>query len=137
MCFTARASTSTCFPCTIPDRASDEARYNGGMGQDIRVAWGTGPCPLAPVLEKLVAAGLPTIIVLLEGNLQAPHTPAPSEWREVRLKCQAGMVTLRKETDGIHVKIFGNADDALRAAQKQIAELLEISAPKASRPPPS
>src|SRR5207247_8572760 len=79
------------------------------MGQELRVGWKSGPCPLAPVLEKLAGEGLPTIIVLLEGNLQAPHTPPPTELREARLTCQAGLTTLRRETDGISVKIFGDA----------------------------
>src|SRR5438093_12012946 len=88
--FIVPASTWIFLRCEIPSAA--RAGRMTLMGQELRVGWKSGPCPLAPVLEKLAGGGLPTIVVLLEGNLQAPHTPPPTEWREVRLKCQAGMI---------------------------------------------
>ena len=98
------------------------------MGQDIRVDWRGVVCPLATVLEKLAGAGVPSVLVLVEGNLQAPHTPPPTEWREVRLKCEAGMITLRHDSDHISVRIFGNADDGLREAQRKVADALKALA---------
>src|SRR5688572_28136284 len=100
------------------------------MGQEIHVDWpSASPCPLGPVLEKLAEGGLTCFIVMVEGNLQAPQTPPPSEWREVRLKCQAGTIALRRGSDGIHVVIFGNADDALREAQQRVAAAVRASLP--------
>jgi hypothetical protein len=73
--------------------------------------------------------GLPAIVVMVEGNLQAPHTPPPSEWREVRLKCDKGTVTLRRSSDGIGVVVFPNADEGLREAQQKVADAIKASAP--------
>jgi hypothetical protein len=98
------------------------------MGHEIRIAWGSAPCPLAPVLEKLQAAGVPSIVVMVEGNLQAPHTPPPSDWKEVRLKCAAGTVTLRRGSDGIAVVVFANAEEPLKEAQQKVADALTATA---------
>ena len=84
-------------------------------------------CPLRPVLEALAAAGLPSAIAMVNGALVPPSAPPPAEWAEVRLRTPAGMITLRRQPDGIAVVVFGNADAALQAAQRQVADAVRAA----------
>ncbi len=88
-----------------------------------------GPCPLAPVLERLAAAGLPTTVVMVDGTLQAPAAPLPDAWREVRLKTPAGMVTLARRPSAVAVVVFGNASAELQQAQRAVADALRAPDP--------
>jgi hypothetical protein len=90
------------------------------MGLDLVVAH-AGPCPLAPLVATLTAGGLPCVVAMVDGVLQAPGREPPLDWRDVRLRTPAGTVTLRRVAEGIAVVVFGNADEALRAAQRTIA----------------
>lgn len=91
------------------------------MGLEILVAR-PGPCALAPLLEALAAGGLPSTVAMVDNVLQGPGaTPSPA-WRDVRLRTPAGTVTLRRTGSGIAVVVFGNADAALQAAQRTVAE---------------
>jgi hypothetical protein len=81
-----------------------------------------GPLPLRPVLEALGAAGVPATIAMADNALRAPTAPPPEDWRDVRLRTPGGMVTLRRQGDGIAVLVFGNADAALQAAQRAVAD---------------
>lgn len=83
-----------------------------------------GPVPLAPVLDRLAAAGCPCTVLMIDGGLWPPGRPVPDGWREARLKTPAGMVTLARRPDGIALVVFGNAGDELRAAQAAIARAL-------------
>jgi hypothetical protein len=77
-----------------------------------------------PVLDALAAAGLPSAVAMVDNALRPPAAPPPEEWRDVRLRTPAGMVTLRRRPDGVAVVVFGNADEPLQAAQHTIAETL-------------
>jgi len=59
---------------------------------------------------------------MVDGALHAPSAPIPDGWRDVRLKTYAGAVTIKRREDGIAVIVFGNADAALQAAQRTIAD---------------
>ena len=91
------------------------------MGMDVLVAR-TGDCPISSVLAKLAAAGLSASVMMVDSGLHAPGAPVPDGWRDVRLKTPAGAVTLKRRPDGIAVIVFGNADAALQAAQRTIAD---------------
>jgi hypothetical protein len=84
-------------------------------------------CPLGAVLELLAAAGLPTTIAMVDNALVRPTAPPPAEWREVRLRTPAGMITLRRQPGGIALLVFGNADAALQAAQRQVADAVRAA----------
>ena len=84
-------------------------------------------CPLRPVLDALAAAGLPSTIAMVDNLLVSLSSPPPAEWREVRLRTPAGMVTLRRQPDGVAVVVFGNADAALQAAQRQVADAVRAA----------
>jgi len=79
---------------------------------------------LAALLERLAAAGLPTSLLMVDNSLVSSKVPPPSTWRDARLKTAAGTVTLKREAAGISVTVFGNADEALQAAQSLIAQIL-------------
>lgn len=79
---------------------------------------------LATLLDRLTAAGLPSAVAMVDNVLQGPGASPPQTWRDARLRTPAGVVTLRRVPSGVAVVIFGNADDALRAAQRTIAETL-------------
>jgi hypothetical protein len=94
------------------------------MGLDVVVAR-SGPCPLAPLVATLTAGGLMCLVAMVDGVLQAPGRAPPDDWSDARLRTPAGTVTLRRVPDGIAVVVFGNADEALRAAQQTIAAALQ------------
>ena len=79
---------------------------------------------LAALLDQLSAAGLPSALAMVDNVLQGPGAIPPAVWRDARLRTPAGIVTLRRVPSGVAVVVFGNADDALRAAQRTIAETL-------------
>ena len=86
-----------------------------------------GPCPLPPVLAALRAGGVAAAVVMVDNVLKPTGAPLPDDWRDVRLRTPAGMVTLRRHPSGIAVVVFGNADAALRAVQRQVAEALRAA----------
>ena len=96
------------------------------MGLEILVAR-RAPCPLAPVLERLAEAGLPSTIAMVDNVLQGPGATPPAQWRDVRLRTPAGMLTLRRIPSGVAVVVFGNADVALQEAQRTVAEAVRTT----------
>jgi precorrin isomerase len=61
---------------------------------------------------------------MVDGVLQGPGATPPAEWRDARLRTPAGMLALRRATGGIAVVVFGNADAALQAMQRRVADTL-------------
>jgi hypothetical protein len=93
------------------------------MGAREHVA-GKGPFLIAPLLADLAASGLPCVILMVDDQLQMPGAAPPPEWREVRLRTPAGMVTLSRDESGVSVVVFGNADPPLLDAQRRVAAAL-------------
>ena len=87
----------------------------------------SGTCSLRAVLDLLAAGGLPTTIAMVDNALVRPSAPAPAEWREVRLRTPAGMITLRRQAGGIALVVFDNADATLQVAQRQVAEAVRAA----------
>ncbi len=85
------------------------------------------PPALRPLLDVLAAAGLPSTVAMADNVLQPPQAPPPEVWDDVRLRTPAGMVTLRRRPDGIAVLVFGNADAALQAAQRTVADAIRAA----------
>jgi hypothetical protein len=96
------------------------------VGLEILVAR-TRPCPLAPVLEALVAGGVKISVAMVDGVLQGPGATVPTEWRDVRLRTPAGMVALRRMSGGIAVLVFGNAGPELQSAQRAVADAVRAT----------
>ena len=93
------------------------------MGLDVTVPR-EGECPIAPLLRALEESGIDATVVMVDAALQMPNAPVPDGWRDLRLKTSAGTVTLKRSSQAIAVVVFGNADDALLAVQRRIAEAL-------------
>jgi hypothetical protein len=85
------------------------------------------PLPLGSVLDALGKAGMPAVVAMADNVLRPPGAPPPEEWRDVRLRTPAGMVTLRRQTAGIGVLVFGTADAALQAAQRAVADAVRAA----------
>jgi hypothetical protein len=62
------------------------------------------------------ARGVPVQVRMIDDQLALPDEEPGEAWREVRVGTPAGMVTLRREPDGIRLVIWGNADQPLREA---------------------
>jgi hypothetical protein len=84
-----------------------------------------GAVPLSLLLERLRAAGAPSTIVMIDGQLVPPTTPPPATWTDVRLKTPAGTFALKRQATTVAVVAFGNADPAAQAMQSQIAAALQ------------
>ena len=93
------------------------------MGLEVVVAR-TAPCPLGSLLDRLKADGITATLAMVDGVLQGPGATPPAAWRDARLRTPAGMVALRRASAGIVVVVFGNADAALQAMQRRIADTL-------------
>ncbi len=72
-------------------------------------------------VDGLAAKGFAVDIRMIDGELSFPDETPPDSWRELRVGTPNGMVTLRRETDGIVVVTWGNADDAMRQSWNAIA----------------
>src|SRR6185503_1076154 len=79
---------------------------------------------LDEVVARLAEGGITAMVVMVDGALLAPGKPVPEGWRDARVRTPAGTVTLARRPGAVAVVVFGNADDALRAMQEQVARAL-------------
>jgi hypothetical protein len=91
------------------------------MGRELVVA---DAVALAELLERLRAAGAPSTIVMIDGQLVPPNAPPPAAWSDVRLKTPAGTFALKRRGDAVAVVAFGNADAPALAMQSELAAAL-------------
>ena len=84
-----------------------------------------GAVSLAELLARLGAAGAPSTIVMVDGQLVMPSAAPPASWSDVRLKTPAGTFALKRQGSSVAVVAFGNADGAAVAMQSQIAAALK------------
>ncbi len=92
------------------------------MGMDQKVVFPKERAPAWPALvECLAAKKLVVELRMIDGELAFPEESPPENWRELRIGAAGGMITLRRELDGITLVIWGNADEKLRAACTHVA----------------
>jgi hypothetical protein len=84
----------------------------------------SGTPDLTALLSRLAAAGLPSSLIMIDGQLVHPRAAPPSRWQDARLKTPAGTVALKLADGAVSVTVFGNADPALLAAQETISRAL-------------
>ena len=70
------------------------------------------------------ARAFPLQLRMIDGELAFPDETPPHDWRELRISTSGGMVTLRRDNDGISVVVWGNADDAMRQAWNALTLVL-------------
>ncbi len=99
------------------------------MGLDCHIRFPREQAPAWPALaEQLAGRGLAIQLRMIDGELSFPDETPRDDWRELRLGTQDGMITLRRESDGMRLVIWGNADPGLLAARDQIsAVIVEIT----------
>jgi hypothetical protein len=85
------------------------------MGMEQKVTFARKGTLLWRDLSALLARhNLPFQIRMIDGELAFPDEAPPETWRELRVSAAQGMVTLRRETNGIALVAWGNADAALQ-----------------------
>ena len=85
------------------------------MGMDQKVDFPPDKTPSWPTLAGFLAQKkLPLQLRMIDGELAFPDETPPDSWRELRVSAPAGMITLRREVDGVTLVIWGNADLAMR-----------------------
>ncbi len=68
------------------------------------------------VAARLVAAGCPAAVRMIDGLPAFPDEEPPADWRELRLSLAGGMVTVCRTGDGVRLVTWGTDDPALVAA---------------------
>jgi hypothetical protein len=92
------------------------------MGMDQKVVFPRENMPTwAQVADLLAQRKFPIQLRMIDGELAFPDETPPHDWRELRVGTSAGMVTLRREADGITLVIWGNADITMRQAWNALA----------------
>jgi hypothetical protein len=87
------------------------------MGMDQKVVFEQKQMPSwAEVVDLLATRKLPIQLRMVDGELALPDETPPHDWRELRVSTPGGMVTLRRETDGVTFVIWGNADANMQKA---------------------
>ncbi len=87
------------------------------MGMDQKVRFAAEHAPSWPALRDLLASrGLAPQLRMIDGQLAFPDEEPAPDWQELRISTAHGMVTLRREADGIRLVVWGNADPGMRQA---------------------
>ena len=95
------------------------------MGLEIAVPEKPGQeVVLDDVVGRLANAGVTAMVVMVDGQLVAPGKPLAPKWKDARIRTPAGTVTLSRRAGEVAVVVFGNADEALRKMQEQVAAAL-------------
>jgi hypothetical protein len=91
------------------------------MGMDQKVTF-TAPGPPWPRVRDLLGdQGFPPQLRMIDGQLALPDEEPTEAWQELRVTTPGGMVTLRREPEGIRLVIWGNADARMRQAWNALA----------------
>jgi hypothetical protein len=92
------------------------------MGMDQKVVFPAENLPTWAQLEdQLARCMFPVQLRMIDGQLALPDETPPNDWRELRVGTPAGMVTLRREAEGITLVVWGNADAGVRQAWNALA----------------
>jgi hypothetical protein len=87
------------------------------MGMDQKVIFPTEKTPTwTQLADLLVERKFPVQMRMIDGELAFPDETPPEVWRELRVGTPHGMITLRREADGIALVVWGNADANMRQA---------------------
>ena len=73
------------------------------------------------VTEMLARNSIPLQMRMIDGELSFPDEMPGENWRELRISVAGGMVTLRRDADGVTLVIWGNADAEVRRVWNGLA----------------
>jgi hypothetical protein len=92
------------------------------MGMDQKVLFPPDKAPTWTQLSALLSQrNYPLQLRMIDGELAFPDETPPDAWRELRVSSRQGMVTLRREPDGITLVTWGNADQNMRQVWNALA----------------
>jgi hypothetical protein len=91
------------------------------MGLDRVVQFSAGVPAWAAIKAQLARVGEAAPLRMIDGLPAFPDESPDETWRELRVGCAAGMVTLRRASDSITCVVWSNADAALLAARDRVA----------------
>ena len=92
------------------------------MGLDCTIRFPTGSVPAWDAVRgRLAQVGESAPLRMIDGLPAFPDESPEEGWRELRVGCTAGMVTLRHTHDTITCVVWSNADAALLAARDRVA----------------
>jgi hypothetical protein len=95
------------------------------MGMDCRIVFAQERTPAWPTIaERLAARGLDVQVRMIDGDLCLPEETPPETWQDLRLGTAHGMVTLRREPEGMRLMIWGNAPAELLQERDHIASAI-------------
>src|SRR5262245_24481609 len=90
-----------------------------GMSQKIICPNGVPTWPA--IRDRLAARGYQAQLRMIDGQLAFPDEEPPPAWSELRIGTSDGMVTVRRDADGVDVVTWGNADAAMQRAWNAVA----------------
>ena len=92
------------------------------MGMDQKVVFPPEKTPTWAQLSDFFAQrSYPLQMRMIDGELAFPDEAPPDTWRELRVGTRQGMVTLRRDPDGITLVTWGNADANMMQAWNALA----------------
>jgi hypothetical protein len=92
------------------------------MGLDSTIRFPAGAVPAwDAVMLQLARVGEAAPLRMIDGLPAFPDESPADDWRELRLGCAAGMVTLRRGSDSVTCIVWSNADAALLASRDRVA----------------
>lgn len=95
------------------------------MGMDQKIAFPPEKTPAWSALVELLAQkNLSLQMRMIDGELAFPDETPPENWRELRVGVKGGMITLRRDSGGITLVIWGNADADVRQAWTALGEAI-------------
>ncbi|MBM3996122.1 MAG: hypothetical protein FJ303_18525 [Planctomycetes bacterium] len=92
-----------------------------GMSQKVLFASTKMP-PWSQIVDHMNRRPISLQLRMIDGELALPDETPPHDWRELRVGTPGGMVTLRREPDGVSLVVWGNADDTLQRDWNALAE---------------
>ena len=69
--------------------------------------------PWSQLADHCAKQKIPLQMRMIDGELAFPDETPPHDWRELRVGTPGGMITLKRDPDGITLVIWGNADENL------------------------
>jgi hypothetical protein len=80
--------------------------------------------PWSQFADHCAKSNVPIQMRMIDGELAFPDETPPHDWRELRIGTPGGMVTLNRETDGVSLVVWGNADENLKRDWNALAAIL-------------
>lgn len=95
------------------------------MGMDQKVLFPPERLPVWPaIVETLAARQVSLQMRMIDGQLAFPDELPPDTWRELRVAGNGGMVSLLRDSEGVNLVVWGNADRSLRETWNALAHVL-------------